>query len=265
MTRPTVAAANGSARTSPRTTPRPLRRPGPRRRAPAAAEHRRRPVEADHVAGAATAARAAAPSRNRAPSAGAGFAPNDPPPERDVAPPERARVLPVVEGGVVVPALRPSVSQRLPPTRIDRSAADANEAWPRLKGPRHRSSNSGSHSNCSPLSTPPVSSPRARSPPHSAETPARAAANTVPACRARATMRTGASSHSNACSWMIAASDSPMPPVFESSCTMSTRPVCRARVSTASRSSGASQRRSSTLAWIPVAASRSATRVAACT
>src|SRR5918992_271408 len=35
--------------------------------------------------------------------------------------------------------------------------------------------------------------------------------------------RTGASSHSNASSWMTAARLSPIPPVFESSCTIITR------------------------------------------
>ena len=58
--------------------------------------------------------------------------------------------------------------------------------------------------------------------------------------------KTGASSDSNASSWMIAARLSPMPPVRESSWTISTRLQCRATASTASRSSGASDRRSST-------------------
>src|SRR6266516_97437 len=75
-------------------------------------------------------------------------------------------------------------------------------------------------------------------------------------------MRTGASRNSNASSWTIAATLSPMPPVRESSWTISILWHVRASVNTAARSSGARLRRSRTLASMPSWARRSATRSA---
>ena len=97
------------------------------------------------------------------------------------------------------------------------------------------------------------------------ETVPRAAASTAPACRALPRTRTGASSDSKASSWMIAARLSPMPPVRESSWTISTRLQWRATASSAARSSGTSERRSSTLASMPRVARSSATRRHVCT
>ena len=89
-----------SARTSAARIPRSATNPSTR-----SIEHRRGPIDADdgHAGaghGHEHAAGAAAELEHRAADLI-----GEPPPERDVAPPQRAGVLPVVEGRVGVPAL----------------------------------------------------------------------------------------------------------------------------------------------------------------
>ena len=155
-------------------------------------------------------------------------------PERDVATPERAGVLPVVEGAYASQPSVPSCRTTETVRQYDRSVERAGAVsffliWSSRKLTSitvPRTCRTGVRSYLRTVLDDLLAAARSRL--RSARNASSSGGEYGTGVSSAPMTRTGASSHSNASSWMMAASDSPMPPVRESSWTISTRPVWRA-------------------------------------